>query len=377
MEILRTGTRTGGPPQPLTAHSTAISHRYAASPSSTPRRRESSSSYEGRDGFLRTGSRHRRAPPHARGDAPPPPSHPTALHNYGGGGSSRSSNAHHHSHHEGVQIVSIPQFGGATTSSALHHAAAQHQVAAGAQLSAFPPPGATIQMIQQIPHSAAAQSATFSSLPTSQAQSFFSNPSAAAASSLLTQQTILQHHHAAAVPTALSTASSPAAVTREALSSQLDPTIKFIFAPPGVAIPPQTVPTYQLVPAGHQVVPVTNGRARVVNKSATSTAEARVAAEQEEDEAQDEEALFREPIVLSGKPYSYPVNIGKDVVSGKGGRVSFLLVLGGDKVVFENMSSWWLVGWLVGCVCLDCWIKKTSSFVFFSLTLVFAGTTIQ
>ena len=233
-------------------------------------------------------------------------------------------------------------------------------------------------MIQQIPHSAAAQSATFSSLPTSQAQSFFSNPSAAAASSLLTQQTILQHHHAAAVPTALSTASSPAAVTREALSSQLDPTIKFIFAPPGVAIPPQTVPTYQLVPAGHQVVPVTNGRARVVNKSATSTAEARVAAEQEEDEAQDEEALFREPIVLSGKPYSYPVNIGKDVVSGKGGRVSFLLVLGGTRWFLRICRlGGWLVGWLVGCVCLDCWIKKTSSFVFFSLTLVFAGTTIQ
>lgn len=79
----------------------------------------------------------------------------------------------------------------------------------------------------------------------------------------------------------------------------------------------------QLVPAGCQVVPITNGKdAAPVNKCASATAEARVAAEQAQDEQGDEEQLLREPIVLSGTPYSYPVKVGKDVVSGKGGRVS-------------------------------------------------------
>ena len=86
----------------------------------------------------------------------------------------------------------------------------------------------------------------------------------------------------------------------------------------------------QLVPSGHQVVPITNGSSAQnrVNKSASSTAEARVAAEQAMDQEDDEEKLLREPIVLSGTPYDYPVNVGKDVVSGKGGRVSWVLLRG-------------------------------------------------
>lgn len=77
----------------------------------------------------------------------------------------------------------------------------------------------------------------------------------------------------------------------------------------------------QLVPAGYHVVPV-GSRSRASNAMVTA-AEARVAAEQQAmDEGVDEAALLREPIVLSGTPYSYHVNVGKDVVSGKGGRVS-------------------------------------------------------
>ena len=53
----------------------------------------------------------------------------------------------------------------------------------------------------------------------------------------------------------------------------------------------------------------------------------RATAEQQDDEDEDEEKLLREPIVLSGTPYEYPVKIGKDVVSGKGGRVRILLCL--------------------------------------------------
>ena len=142
-----------------------------------------------------------------------------------------------------------------------------------------------------------------------------------------------------------SSADSPTVVTSSSSSSllsQLDPNIKFLFAPPGVAIPPQPYATYQLVPAGHQVVPVTNGQSHVVNKSASTTAEARAAGrahDQEEDEKEDEERLLREPIVLSGKPYSYPVNIGKDVVSGKGGRVRRLDCRDFFKMLFLNRQA--------------------------------------
>lgn len=370
VEILRTNRGPPAPsPQPLSTRSSA-SHRFAASSplsTTTPRRRESSSSSlrDGRDRGAGSyhGSRHRHphsASPHEH-PLPSPSQQPRHVAQpYGG--SSSSANP---SHQEGVQILSIPPYGvGAAAASQSLHAPQ-----AGAT-TAFPPPGATIQMIQTVPHSTAAaaaaaaqqQGATFATLPTTQAASAAASPLFAAANpSVVTQQTILQHHHHHPQSLSSLTAASALAAghhhhhdptTAAALAAllpphgagaqgaaqqlphqqqQLDPNIKFIFAPPGVAIPPQPIPSYQLVPAGHQVVPVTNGRPRVVNKSASSTAEARVAtsmaaaaaaADQEEDEAQDEERLLREPIVLSGKPYNYPVNVGKDVVSGKGGRVS-------------------------------------------------------
>ena len=58
----------------------------------------------------------------------------------------------------------------------------------------------------------------------------------------------------------------------------------------------------------------------------TAAASRATAEQQEDDEEEDEEKLLREPIVLSGTPYSYPVNIGKDVVSGKGGRVRIFVL---------------------------------------------------
>jgi hypothetical protein len=77
----------------------------------------------------------------------------------------------------------------------------------------------------------------------------------------------------------------------------------------------------QLVPAGYHVVPA--GRPNRSSNAVTTAAEARLAARQQAlDERADEAALLREPIVLSGTPYPYHVNVGKDVVSGKGGRVS-------------------------------------------------------
>ena len=54
------------------------------------------------------------------------------------------------------------------------------------------------------------------------------------------------------------------------------------------------------------------------------------------DQEVDEAQLLREPIVLSGQPYAYAVKIGKDVVSGKGGRVrwGFFWFGSGTQVLF-------------------------------------------
>ena len=107
--------------------------------------------------------------------------------------------SHHAPLREGnIQILSIPQYAQSTRTPT--------QVA-------FPPPGATIQSIQSISPS---QQITLTSMA--------SHPA-------FTQRHATAAHHA----------SSP-----QEHAPTIDPNIKFLHAPPGVTIPPQSFPSYQV-----------------------------------------------------------------------------------------------------------------------------------
>eukprot|EP00977_Amphora_coffeiformis_P017788 scaffold5920_cov172-Amphora_coffeaeformis.AAC.4 len=251
-------------------------------------------------------------------------------------------------HQENVQIISIPQFAPSAQQQQF-----QQQHIPGGQ-SAFPPPGATIQMIsnqgvlqqqqqpslfpyfQSQPHPVPSfQNAIRMPIAFPLERNAMGNFTMSRTPIPLQQQ---QHQQQGLIPMAASSTapiSIPTQPTPVTSSDgpitapgppPIDPNVKFLHAPPGVTIPPQPFPTYQLVPAGHQVLPTSHADKGKMESSGRKpldpkSLEARGGAEQQEDgEEEDEERLLREPIVLSGTPYNYPVNIGKDVVSGKGGR---------------------------------------------------------
>jgi hypothetical protein len=180
-------------------------------------------------------------------------------------------------------------------------------------------------------------------------------------STTTTQSPHYAHHHGlatAAPPPSLFGSAPPAVqlaggVTHSGGPPPLEANVKFLHAPAGIMIPPQPVPTYQLVPAGYQVLrpmvldtnnprsppppwavaPASTPTALMASSSNSSrppapplsptlaandtglatSLKSTGSVQQARDEQMGDEDIWQEPLILSGTPYRYPVNVGKDV----------------------------------------------------------------
>lgn len=207
----------------------------------------------------------------------------------------------------------------------------------------YPSPLAQSQL-QQLPVHLQHQTVSLGFIPNSRGAQIISFPTA----SYATQPPPPFTHGLTAAPPSLFgglPASFPTAshgVTYTSGPPPLEAHVKFLHAPSGVTIPPQPVPTYQLVPVGYQVLrPTIDNRlpsaptpptpantastkysppplptanqATSAGLAAISSSKRTGSFEQARDEQMGERDKFEEPLILSGKPYHYPVNIGKDV----------------------------------------------------------------
>ena len=175
----------------------------------------------------------------------------------------------HQSHHENVEIISIPQYAYSNQQQQF-----QQQYTSGGQV-AFPPPGATIQMIthQGVPQPRQQSSmfAHYQSQP-HQVPSFqnairmpVTYPIERNVMGNLTMsvtphqqqqqqppQQQQQQHGLIPIATPIYTSAQPTSValqdvqTTAPVRPPIDPSIKFLHAPPGVTIPPQPFPSYQV-----------------------------------------------------------------------------------------------------------------------------------